>query len=241
MVHLVFEALAYTAGFALYRWLRRRRGDFLSDEHRWSMIVAVVLGAAVGSKLLHHLNQPALLAEHWNEPGFLLGGKTIVGALLGGWLAVEATKKALGIRRATGDLYVLPLAVGIAIGRVGCHLAGLSDGTYGVASTLPWAIDFGDGVPRHPTQLYEVVYVLLLALVLARWRPRREGDSFKVFLAAYLAFRLAVDGLKPGEPLAGLSAIQWAALAGLLFYAWTIAHARRGTRTEGVAAGSAES
>lgn len=54
----------------------------------------------------------------------------------------------LGIRTSTGDLLALPLAVGITIGRIGCFLTGLSDGTFGRPSSLPWAVDFSDGI-RH--------------------------------------------------------------------------------------------
>jgi len=62
------------------------------------------------------------------------------------------------------------LVMGIAIGRVGCFLTGLPDHTYGVHSSLPWAVDFGDG-PRHPTQLYEIAFVMLLgAAIFARSR-----------------------------------------------------------------------
>ena len=77
-------------------------------------------------------------------------------------------KRYIGLRTSTGDLYAIPLALGIAIGRIGCFLTGLSDNTYGTATNLPWAINFGDGIPRHPTQLYEIAF--LLALVPAVFR-----------------------------------------------------------------------
>ena len=80
-------------------------------------------------------------------------------------------------------------------------------------------VDFGDGVPRHPTQLYEIGFLALLGSWLALRPPRAEGAAFRAVLLGYLAFRLAVDLLKPGEPLLGLTAIQWACLAGLLYHA----------------------
>ena len=166
---------------------------------------------AVGSPL--RLGALGLLA-------LLLMGKTGVGALVGGLVGVELTKAAIGLRRSTGDLFVLPLLAGIAIGRIGCFLTGLDDHTHGLPTTLPWGVDFGDGIPRHPTQLYEIGFLLLLALAL-RFGSRRtwpEGRRFQLFLGAYLAFRLGVDALKPMQPLAaGLGAIQWAALLGLIW------------------------
>jgi phosphatidylglycerol:prolipoprotein diacylglycerol transferase len=101
-----------------------------------------------------------------------MGGKTIVGALIGGLITVELMKRYIGLRTSTGDLYAIPLAVGIAIGRIGCFLTGLSDNTYGTASNLPWAIDFGDGIPRHPTQLYEIAFLLLLIPALYKLQKR---------------------------------------------------------------------
>jgi prolipoprotein diacylglyceryltransferase len=97
-----------------------------------------------------------------------MGGKTIVGALISGLIAVELMKRYIGVRQSTGDLYAIPLALGIAIGRIGCFLTGLSDNTYGTPTTLPWAINFGDGIPRHPTQLYEIIFLLLPIPILYR-------------------------------------------------------------------------
>jgi phosphatidylglycerol---prolipoprotein diacylglyceryl transferase len=83
-------------------------------------------------------------------------------------------------------------------------------------------VNFGDGVPRHPTQLYEIGFVLLLAalIVEASRRPHRQGDLFKLFMVGYFAFRLCVDLLKPDvRVLAGLSSIQCACIFVLLYYA----------------------
>ncbi len=216
--HVVFELLAYTGGFQVYRYLRRR-GDSLSTPTRWTLIVAAAVGAALGSKLLALLNEPSALAENLSHPmKFMAAGKTMVGGLLGGWIAVELTKRASGIRERTGDLFAIPICVGIALGRIGCFLTGLPDHTYGTQTTLPWGIDFGDGVLRHPTQLYEIVFALLLALYLAVRSPRATGLAFRTVLLAYCAFRLAIDFIKPGEPLAGLTAIQWACALTLFYH-----------------------
>ncbi len=135
---------------------------------RWAVVAAAVAGAAIGSKLLFWLEDPRLTYHNLHNPAYLIGGKTIVGALIGGLLTVELMKRYIGLRTSTGDLYAIPLAFGIAIGRIGCFLTGLSDNTYGTPTTLPWGINFGDGIPRHPTQLYEVVFLLLLIPILYR-------------------------------------------------------------------------
>lgn len=220
--HVVFELLGYFVGFRIYLWQRRRVGDTIDAHTRWSVVAAAILGAAIGSRLLFWLEDPAKTIARWNDITHLLGGKTVVGALLGGLIAVELTKRWLGIKRRTGDLFAMPLAVGIAIGRIGCFLTGLEDGTYGVASVLPWAVDFGDGVRRHPTQIYEAIALTVLAWVLVRMgrRPHPEGRLFQIFMVSYLSLRLLLDAIKPELRLAlGLSAIQWAALAALAYYA----------------------
>src|SRR5258708_38903126 len=157
------------------------------------------MGAMVGSKLLYWCEDPALTLAHWRDPAYLIGGKTIVGALIGGLFAVEIAKRLLGITRRTGDLFAVPLCVGVAIGRIGCFLAGVDDHTSGVVTSLPWGVNFGDGIPRHPTQLYEVLFALTLGWFLWRrmQRPFVSGDLFKMFMVADFGVRLLCDFLNP--------------------------------------------
>lgn len=100
-----------------------------------------------------------------------------------GLITVELAKRYIGLRDSTGDLYAIPLALGIAIGRIGCFLTGLSDNTYGTPSNLPWAVNFGDNIPRHPTQLYEIVFLLLLIPVLYRVLNRIPFQNKTVILS----------------------------------------------------------
>ncbi len=223
-LHSLFETLGYALGFAVYRRARRESGDVLSLQQRWLVISAAVVGALVGSRLLAVLQQMPrrqIALQQLFVPG---AGKTIVGGLLVGWIGVEVTKKLSGIQSRTGDLFAVPLCVGIAVGRIGCFLAGLADDTYGNPTQLPWGVDFGDGIARHPTQLYEIVFLGVLAIALARIarRPHENGLLFRVFLGAYLAWRLVVDFLKPEPLVHGMSWIQWACGIGLtwLFMTW---------------------
>ncbi|MBK8725533.1 MAG: prolipoprotein diacylglyceryl transferase [Holophagaceae bacterium] len=190
-----------------------------------------LLGVGLGAKALHILT----LLPVAHEVGWvaLFGGKSILGAILGGHLGVEVAKKLVHETRRTGDLFVFPLCVGIAVGRVGCFLTGLADGTYGNPTALPWGVDFGDGVRRHPTQLYEVGFAVGFMVIALLVRKRlREGGLWRLFLAAYCLWRLLIDGLKPYPALAGLNAIQWAALAGLVWLAISEIRLRKQTRPE---------
>ncbi|MFD1469662.1 prolipoprotein diacylglyceryl transferase [Hymenobacter caeli] len=224
-VHLLCETLAYTLGYRLYVYLRARTADRIGDAGRQWIFVGAAAGALLGSRLLGLLEHPALLLH---PPGgwlYYATNKTIVGGFLGGLVGVELVKKRLRITASSGDLMVFPLLLGLGIGRVGCFLSGLEDGTYGTATALPWGINFGDGVARHPTNLYEILFLGALALLLgALERSRRlpNGRRFELFLAGYLLFRLLVEFIKPTAALPGLglTAIQWACVAGLGYYIW---------------------
>ena len=225
-VHLLCEVLAYTLGYRLYQHLRAGHADRISDTHRQWIFVGAAAGALLGSRLLGLLEHPEMLAH---PPGgwlYYFTNKTIVGGFLGGLIGVELTKKLLGVTASSGDLMVFPILLGLSIGRLGCFLSGLEDGTYGTATTLPWGINFGDDIPRHPTNLYEILFLAALALLLwllERWRGQlSNGRRFQLFLSGYLLFRLLVEFIKPTAALPGLglTAIQWACVAGLGYYVW---------------------
>ena len=215
--HAAMEVIAYTGGFRLFLTLRdRQQRVVLPMEQMLWLIVGALFGALAGSKLLAWVESPGDYLPHWREPLVWLGGKTVVGGLLGGWAGVELAKKLQHIKQATGDIYVFPLIFGMAVGRIGCFLTGLPDHTYGNFTSLPWAVDFGDG-PRHPTQLYDILFLILLAIVL-KWRMRTaypDGRIFRLFMLAYLTYRFGVEFIKPTyRPYAGLSAIQLACFIG---------------------------
>ena len=224
LIHTLFEAGAMALG-AQYYWALRRRAQLPSALEGGSFVVLVgcLLGAALGNKTVFWLEVPQLWVERGGLVGFFLGGQSMVGGLLGGLLGVEAAKKLSGRRSSTGDLFVYPVLLALMVGRVGCFLAGLNDGTFGTPSTLPLAVDFGDGIPRHPTQLYEIAFAALLWLVLRRVQTRLApvpGLLWKYTLASYLVWRLLIDGIKPVPytyPL-GLSGIQWVCLLALTLY-----------------------
>jgi phosphatidylglycerol:prolipoprotein diacylglycerol transferase len=160
--HTVMEVIAYSAGFQLYRYLRPKfpRAAIPFEQNLW-VFVGAIFGALIGSKVLAWVESMPDYWPHRFELATWMGGKTIVGGLLGSWAGVEIAKKFQGIKYSTGDVFVFPLILGQCIGRVGCFLTGLDDHTYGNFTSFPWAINFGDG-PRHPTQLYEILFLVLL-------------------------------------------------------------------------------
>jgi phosphatidylglycerol:prolipoprotein diacylglycerol transferase len=224
IVHLFFEWLALAGGVQLYRWQRRRsQQPALLQPGSFAVVVGCILGAAIGNKLVFWIEMPHLWQSTMPDWHLIASGQSIVGGLLGGLVGVEIAKKFTGQRQSTGDQFVLPIVAGTVVGRIGCFLAGLNDGTYGMPTALPWGVDFGDGIARHPTQVYDMLFALAMGALL--WRMRHAlacapGLAFKLYLSAYLAWRLLVDGIKP-VPYAyalGESGIQWVCTLALVCY-----------------------
>lgn len=219
-VHFICETLAYFVGYRYYIYLRKNYKDPISSENRLLIFIGAAAGAFIGSHLVGIFENPEMLS-HFNLIYFM-GNKTIVGGFLGGLIGVELTKKKIGVTVSSGDLMVYPLIIAMIIGRIGCFLAGLEDGTYGVASNLPWAINFGDGIRRHPTNLYEILFWVLLWVALSSYEHYRkfaDGSRFKIFMVSYLIFRFFIEFIKPDYFFRfGLSVIQLVCIAGLLYY-----------------------
>jgi len=219
-VHFICETLAYFIGYRYYVYLRKHTHDPINSNDRLIIFIGAAAGAFIGSHLVGIFEKPDLLSHM----GFIyfMGNKTIIGGFLGGLIGVEITKKKIGVTVSSGDLMVYPLILAMIIGRTGCFLAGLEDGTYGIPSNLPWAIDFGDGIRRHPTNLYEILFWMLLWMILygyEYYRRLADGSRFKIFMVSYLIFRLFIEFIKPDYFFSfGLSAIQSVCVAGLLYY-----------------------
>ena len=135
---------------------------------------------------------------------------------------IELAKKAMGITKRTGDVLVMPLLLGMTLGRIGCFLSGLEDATYGIETSLPWGIDLGDGISRHPTALYEIIAIWCIYFGI-QYRVNSSivpsGWQFRTFLMSYLFWRIFVDWIKPADwELIFLSPIQIACILGLTWY-----------------------
>lgn len=222
-LHFLFEALAYFVGIRAFLMIRKRQGTTHTAQTSFIwVLVGAVCGAALGSKLIFWFHRPDLWPQTMNDLPQWFAGKTVVGGFLGGVIGVELAKWRIGLKQGTGDLFVFPVMLGLMIGRVGCFFGGIHDGTHGLPTNLPWAIDFGDGIGRHPTQLYEIVFVALCFAFLygIRYRFPKAGDGFKLFMGTYLLWRLGSGFLKPRQVLYALqlSGIQWTSILGLFYY-----------------------
>lgn len=224
-IHLILEYLAFIVGFRYYVFLRKRNTDEISSNNRLSIIIGATLGALIGSRIIGFLEYPFVdfSENYWIE---LLNAKSIMGGLFGGLLGVEIAKKIIGEKRSSGDLFTFPIILGIFIGRVGCFLSGTNEFTYGKETASILGMDLGDGILRHPLALYELVFLVLLAITLKQIQKKnilKNGELFKWFMISYFTFRFFIEFLKPNEFFVfELSSVQILCIICLLYYYKTI-------------------
>jgi len=211
--HALFVGLGVLAAVAVFVVEARRRGQ--TDEK----VVYVVLGALVGGAVfmrlgtwLQHvdLRQNASLTEQW-----LYGNRSILGGLVGAWLGVHVAKRLIGYRSRTGDLFAPAVALGMAVGRVGClftELPGTPTGTsYGIRldATAAEQLGVAPGIALHPSFAYEIFFHAAAFCVLWFWLRHRvtaPGETLTFYLAAYGVFRFAVEFVRGNEVVwAGLT------------------------------------
>ena len=217
LVHAAFDVLAWLAAGIAGLWLMRsgRIAFAVPQPLRFGYLAALVFGAGVGAVAFGSANL-------WlsGMPGI---ARSIEGAVAGGILAIEAYKSINGITLRTGARFALPFAVGVAVGRIGCFLSGLDDFTYGTPSTLPWAHDFGDGIPRHPAQLYESAAMAAFALLYLRRILNRDrfwiDQGFYLTVGFYGLQRFLWEFFKPYGALLGPFTLFHILSAALVVYA----------------------
>ena len=215
-LHAIFDCAAWLAAGLAGLWLSRvRRLQFPKQSTALSYIAALVFGAGLGAYLFGTLNL-------WLSglPGI---ARSVEGAIAGGIVAIELYKWRHGIAQRTGARFALPLAVGIAVGRLGCYVAGLDDFTYGTPTSLPWAHDFGDGILRHPVQLYESAamagFAAAYAVAVLRHKAFVIANGFYLALAFYGLQPFAWEFLKPYAGLLGPLTLFHLLSLGIMAYA----------------------
>ena len=231
--------LTFALGFIACGAVLARRLRELGRPVDWAyeIIFAALVGGVVGARgyyLIQHYDE---VKHHLLSNIFSGSGLVWYGGVIGGAIAVLAWMHRRGVLELQLlDILGTMLALGYAIGRIGCQVSG--DGDYGIRSSLPWAMGYPHGtvptplgVTVQPTPIYETVSMCLLAYLLWRMRDRvRPGVVFACYLLLSGLERFLVEFIRRNsEVLAGLTAAQLESLAlcaaGL---AWLVAMARGG-------------
>jgi phosphatidylglycerol---prolipoprotein diacylglyceryl transferase len=230
LAHVVFDLGGWLSGLALsvtlYRWRLKAQTQRLAQKVGGGYFAALALGALPGAWIAGSLNtlrgpQPSL-------------SHSVVGALVGAIVAVEVYKAFKGVKRSTGGVFAGPFALGVVVGRLGCFFAGIADGTYGSPTGLPWGVDLGDHVSRHPVQLYESLSMAaFLAAYIAGLAGRADWALQRGFYAlcmVYGAQRFVWEFLKPYPKSIGPFNLFQVLCVGLVAYGW--AYDRRERRRQ---------
>jgi phosphatidylglycerol---prolipoprotein diacylglyceryl transferase len=215
--------VAFACGFIACGAVVARRLRELGKPVDWSyeVIFAALVGGVVGARGYYLIQHYSQVKHDLLGSAFSGSGLVWYGGAIGGAIAVIAWMRWRGaLALWMLDLCGIALALGYAIGRIGCQVSG--DGDYGIRSDLPWAMGYPHGtvptppgVKVQPTPIYETVTMALLAYALWRLRDRvRPGVVFAIYLAASGLERLLVEFIRRNhEVLAGLTAPQLESVA----------------------------
>ncbi len=233
LTHSIFDLLALLAsvstGWLVIRKYLYNELESTAEKLGNGYFIFLFFGSVCGAYLFGTLNM-------WlsGQEGI---GRSVLGSIFGATMSVELYKVLFKRhqKRSTGYIYVLPFCVLIAVGRLGCLFSGIEDYTYGTPTNVPWAMDFGDGILRHPVQAYESLSMLgfgIFALyLLNRHKQIFITQGFYLCVGFYGAQRYFWEFLKPYEPLvAGQNIFQFLCLA-LVGYSITMIRKTKSDRS----------
>ncbi|GAB0108141.1 prolipoprotein diacylglyceryl transferase [Nocardia sp. JMUB6875] len=229
--HGFFVGLGVTVAAVVFFLECRRRNA--PAEQSLIAVTGALVGGAVGMRL-SSITETLDPYESW-----MFGARSVLGGLLGAYVGVLVAKKIIGYKERTGDLFAPAVALGMAVGRIGCHLTEAP----GRPTSLPWGVHAPATTPRcpgcvsglamHPSFIYEIIFQLLAfaALLWLRTRVTAPGELFTLYVAAYAYFRFAVEFTRANETvLLDLTRPQWFLLPGLVVAAVRLGVGyRRGT------------
>lgn len=209
-----FVALGFITGILVTVRLGKKQG--IPSQQVMDMAFVMMIWAIVGSRLLYVVINFGYYRAHPLDAFKIWQG----GLVFSGGLVAVAAAMTWYLRRhrlsfwAVGDLWAPALALGQAVGRIGCFMAGCC---YGRPTDLPWGIVFDHphtlappNVPLHPTQLYSSLggFVIFLVLCVLHTKRKFQGQVFLWYLILHSTFRLFVErfrgderGLLPGTDM----------------------------------------
>lgn len=196
-----FNLLGIAAAWIVSRRMSFERYSSLSSQNKTKIFLGLTIGAVIGAKL------PVLISYGWSL-NYIITGKSIYGALIGAFIGINTIKYFFHIKGSYGDRFIVPLCVAVAFGKAGCFFNGCCGGT---PTDSPFSIINHAGTAVHPTQIYSLLFHLVLALffyILYR-KKTAPGAHFILYILFYSIFRFFNEFIRT-EPklLAGFSAYQ---------------------------------
>jgi len=256
MIEIGINPVAFTVGSVEIRWYgimvalavltiilwmirqHRKGADLTPDSMLNTALVAIPSGIII-SRLIHVVDKWGYYIQN---PGQIIGasGLTIYGAVLGATLGLWITSKFSNFKFGYfADLMAPSIILAQAVGRVGCTLNGCC---YGLPTSLPWGVIYTHpnsfapiGVAIHPTQIYEIIYNLIVFGVLLKLRGRfkPDGSLFLIYLVFYSIWRFSISFLREESPfLFGLPQAQVISIIVLIIVVPILAYRTRWVKAE---------
>ncbi|PIN79409.1 prolipoprotein diacylglyceryl transferase [Candidatus Woesearchaeota archaeon CG10_big_fil_rev_8_21_14_0_10_34_8] len=204
-----YYGLAYVVGillgyFIIKHLIKKKEIDITSDELD-DLILYIALGVLIGSRLFYFLfynfssfiQNPLIIFKIWQGGMSFHGG--LIGVITAGYIFCKRYNKNFF---ELADLCVIPTAIALGLGRITNFINGE---LYGRPTSLPWGVDFGDGVYRHPSQLYEAGknFVIFGILWFLKNKDLKKGTLFWAFITMYGTFRFFIEFGRQPDPQLG--------------------------------------
>ena len=249
MIEIGISPIAFAIGTVVVRWygilvalavgvlilwmMREAKKVRLPNEMVLTGALIALPSGIIVSKLLHVIDKWEYYSQY---PGQIFSGAglTIYGAVLGASLGIFIASKVSKFQFGAAADDIAPGIILVqAIGRIGCTINGCC---YGIPTTLPWGVVYTHpesvgyydsqlllpGVGLHPTQVYEIIYNLIVFTILLKLRGRLkpDGSVFLIYLGLYSAWRLGLGFLREGTPI--LFGLHQAQIIGIIVLAIAI-------------------
>jgi phosphatidylglycerol:prolipoprotein diacylglycerol transferase len=223
-------------GFVAGIWLASKRAEKkgIDPDSMFWLFVLLLAAGMVGGRLFHVVLNTWYYQDWRSVLDTRNGGLSIHGVLVGGALALAAYARSKEARFLDlADLLAPSVALGQAIGRIGCFMSGCC---YGVETSGTWGFytRFAPGL-RHPYQIYESLanFILVVAVIRVSDKTKVSGTAFWTYVAGYSGIRFFLEFFRDNDSyLWGLSYGQWTSLAGLAAALVIVIYSRAKSRSQ---------
>lgn len=203
----LFLVISLIIGYFLIYYLAKKRKLKLSKDDVSEYLVYIIISAVVISRLFYvfvynpkfYLQAPLEIFALWH--GGLSFHGALIGAVIGAYIFCKKKKVSF---YAIADITVIPLAIGLFLGRIANFINGE---LYGRITNLPWAVKFKDTPGfRHPSQLYEAIKNLFIFFALWYLKNKKlpKGALFLIFICLYSFLRFFIEFFRAPDPQIGL-------------------------------------
>lgn len=206
-IKILYDLLGYIVAFAV-TWFFYTKilsenelpNPFKSKGQKWEYYLYVIAGAMFGGMFISTFDW-AMIPGRNPEWGILIS-KSIAGALFWGIITAELFKYYHHITTPTGILFLPGIVLGVLVGRIWAIMTWLRDFTYWLPTSLPWGIDFWDGITRHPTMIYEMILLAIFFVIFCIWLYSKHRkwwitNGFYVFIIIYFLYRFLIGFIQP--------------------------------------------